>query len=80
VVQAENEGVDIPLAINWTGGPKDVQRRTGERKSASSVVFAVKGSIMAESDLKGGLNAAAMNYDLEMFLNAGPVSFCRECS
>jgi len=52
-LQAENEGVVLPLAINWIGGPKDVQKKKVEGKKASSVVFAVKGSKMAEKVLKG---------------------------
>jgi len=79
-LQAENEGVVLPLAINWIGGPKDVQRKKAEGKKASSVVFAVKGSKMAEKVLKGGLRAAGINYDVEKFVNAGPDSFCGVCS
>jgi len=59
-LQAENEGVVLPLAINWIGGPKDVQKKKAEGKKASSVVFAVKGSKMAEKVLKGGLRAAGV--------------------
>jgi len=75
-LQAENEGVVLPLAINWIGGPKDVQKKKAEGKKASSVVFAVKGSKMAEKVLKGGLRAAGVKYDVEKFVNAGPDSFC----
>jgi len=79
-LQAENEGVVLPLAINWIGGPKDVQKKKAEGKIASSVVFAVKGSKMAEKVLKGGLRAAGVKYDVEKFVNAGPDSFCGVCS
>jgi len=79
-LQAENEGVVLPLAINWIGGPKDVQKKKAEGKKASSVVFAVKGSKMAEKVLKGGLRAAGTKYDVETFVNAGPDSFCGVCS
>jgi len=79
-LQAENEGVVLPLAINWIGGPKDVKQKKAEGKKASSVVFAVKGSKMAEKVLKGGLRAAGMKYDVEKFVNAGPDSFCGVCS
>jgi len=79
-LQAENEGVVLPLAINWIGGPKDVQKKKAEGKKASSVVFAVKGSKMAEKVLKGGLRAAGVKYDVEKFVNAGPDSFCGTCS
>jgi len=79
-LQAENEGVVLPLAINWIGGPKDVQKKKAEGKKASSVVFAVKGSKMAEKVLKGGLRAAGVKYDVEKFVNAGPDSFCGVCS
>ena len=46
-LQAENEGVVLPLAINWIGGVKDVQKKKAEGKIASSVVFVVKRSKMA---------------------------------
>jgi len=79
-LQAENEGVVLPLAINWIGGPKDVQKKKAEGKKASMVVFAVKGSKMAQKVLKGGLRAAGVKYDVEKFMNAGPDSFCGVCS
>jgi len=79
-LQAENEGVVLPLAISWIGGPKDVQKKKTEGKKASSVVFAVKGSKMAEKVLKGGLRAAGVKYDVERFMTAGPDSFCGVCS
>jgi len=79
-LQAENEGVVLPLAISWIGGPKDVQKKKVEGKKASSVVFAVKGSKMAEKVLKGGLRAAGVKYDVEKFMAAGPDFFCGICS
>jgi len=79
-LQAENEGVVLPLAINWIGGPKDVQKKKSEGKKASSVVFVVKGSKMAKKVLKGGLRAAGVQYDVEKFMNAGPDSFWGVCS
>ena len=79
-LQAENQGVVLPLAINWIGGPKDVQKKKAEGKKAFSVVFAVKGSKMAEKLFKGELRAAGVKYDVEKFMNAGPDSFCSVCS
>jgi len=75
-LQAENEAVGLPLAINWIGGPKDVQKKKAEGKKTYSVVFAVMGSKMAEKVLKGGFRAAGMKYDVEQFVNGGPDSFC----
>jgi len=79
-LQAENKGVVLPLAINWIGGPKYVQKKKGNGKKASSVVFAVKGSKMAEKVLKRGLRAAGVKYDVERYMNAGPDCFCGVCS
>jgi len=79
-LQAENEGVVLPLAINWIGGPKDVQKKKAEGQKASLVGFAVKGSKMAEKVLKGGLRAAGVKYNVERFVNARPDSFCGVCS
>jgi len=79
-LQGENEGVVLPLAIICIGGPKDVHRKIVEGKTASTVVFAVKGSKMAQKVLKGGLRAAGAKYDAEKFINAGPDFFCGTCS
>jgi len=79
-LQAENEGVVLPLAINWIGGPKEVQKKKAEGKKASMVVFAVKGSNMVKKVLKGGLRVAGVKYDVEKSMNAGPDSFCGTCS
>jgi len=78
--QAANEGVVLLLAISWIGGPKDVQKMKADGKKAWTVVFAVKGSTMAEKVLKGGLRAAGVKYDVEKFATAGPDSFCGVCS
>jgi len=79
-LQAENKGVVLPLTISWIGGPKDVQKKKRDGKKASSVVFAVKGSKMAEKVLKGGLRVAGVKYDVERFMTAGPDSFCAVCT
>ena len=79
-LQAENEGVVLPLPINWIGGLKDVQKKKGGGKKAVSVVFAVKESKMAEKVLKGGLRAAGVKYNVEKFMQAGPDSFFGVCS
>jgi hypothetical protein len=76
---AGNEGVVLPLALSWIGGPNDVQKKKGEGKIASSVVFAVKSSKMAEKVWKGGLRAAGVKYDVEKFMTAGLDSFCGMC-
>jgi len=78
--QAGNEGVILPLIINWIGGPNDVQTKKAEGKMASSVVFVVKGSRVAEKVLKGGLRAVGVKYNVEKFVNGGPDSFCAVCS
>jgi len=79
-LQAQNERGVLPLTINCIGGPKDVQKKKVEGKKASLVVFAVKGSKMAEKVLKGGLRVEGVKYDVEKFVSAGPDSFCGVCS
>jgi len=79
-LHAGNEGVVLPLAISWIGGPKDVQKKKMEGKKASSVVFAVKGSKMAKKVLKGGLRVAGVKYNVERFMTARQDSFCGVCS
>jgi len=79
-LQAENQGVVIPLAMNWIGRPKYVQKKKKEGNKASSVVFSVNGSQMAERVSKRGLRAAGVQYNAERIVNAGPDSFCAVCS
>jgi len=79
-LQAENEGVVLPLVINWIGGPKDVQKEKGDGKEASSVGFAVTGSKAAEKVLRAGLRAAGVKYDEEKCVNTGLDSCCGVCS
>jgi hypothetical protein len=79
-LQAENEGVGLPLAISWIGGLNDVQKKKADGNKASLVVFAVKGSKMAKKVLKGCLRAAGVKYDVKKFMTAGPDSFCGVCS
>jgi len=75
-LEAENEGVVLPLTINWIGGPKDVQKKKADEMKASIVVFAVNSSKMAENVFKGGFRAAGIKYHVEKFINARPDSFC----
>ena len=79
-LQVENEGVVLPRAISWIGGPKAVQKEKGEGEKASTVMFAVKGSKMAEKVLKEGLRAAGVKYNVGKFMTAGLDSFCGVCS
>lgn len=44
--QAKNEVVDILLAINWVGRPKDAKKKKAEGPKPSLLVFAFKGSQM----------------------------------
>jgi len=74
-LQAEKEGVVLPFAINWIGGPNDVHKKKKDGKKALTVGFAVKGSKMAENVLKEGWSAAGVKYNVEKFVNAGPDSF-----
>ena len=78
--QAENKGVVIRLAINWIGGLKDVRKKIGKGKTASSVVFAVNGIQMARKVSKRGLRAEGVKDHVERFVNASPDSFCGVCS
>lgn len=70
----------LPLAMNWIRGPKDGHEEKVQGKKASSVVFAVKGTKLAETVSKGGWRAAGVQYNVEKFVNPGPDSFSGVCS
>ena len=70
----------LPLAISWLRGAKDVQKKKSDKKKASWVEFAVKGSKMATKVLKGQLRVAGVRYQVERFMTAEPNPFCGVCS
>lgn len=53
-IQAKSDEVEVPLAINWIGGPKNVQKNQWEGKKASSVMFAINGRKKAKRFLTAG--------------------------
>ena len=55
-IEAEKEGVRVPLAVRWLGRPSEVKARfKGGAIVASSVTFAVKGEDVFGRLLKSGL-------------------------
>jgi hypothetical protein len=79
-IQAENEGVVVPMAINWLGRTADIKekRKSGE-KQATSVVFSIKGKKIAQRCLEKGLRAAGVWHEVERYIHAGPDTFCESC-
>jgi len=78
--EAETEGIAIPTQVRWLANPRTIRerRQTGEI-AASSVVFVVKGSRLAQSLIKKGIKAAGVQYRVEAFTNAAPDSRCELC-
>jgi len=75
--EAENEGIAIPTQVRWLANPRTIRESKQNREiAASSVVFVVKGSRMAQRMIKKGIKAAGVWYRVEAFRNAGPDSRC----
>jgi hypothetical protein len=80
-IQAENEGVVVPMAINWLARPTDIkQKKTSEEKQATSVVFSIKRKKIAQRCLEKRLWAAGMWHEVERYIHARPDTFCESCS
>jgi hypothetical protein len=78
--EAENEGIAIPTQVRWLAIPRTIrERRQNGEIAASSVVFVVKGSRLAQSLIKKGIKAAGVWYRVEALTNAGPDSRCELC-
>jgi len=78
--EVENEGVVIPIQIRWLANPCTIrERRQKGEIAASSVVFVVKRSKMAQSLVKKGIKVAGAWYRVETYTNMGPDSRCELC-
>jgi hypothetical protein len=78
--EAENEGVAIPTQVRWLANPHTIrERRQNGEITASSVVFVVKGSKVAQNVMKKGIKAAGVWHRVEAFTSAGPDSRCELC-
>jgi len=73
--QAENQGIVIPTQVRWLAYPRTIrERRQNAEIAASSVVFVIKGSKMAQSLVREGIKAAGVWYLVETYTNEGPDS------
>ena len=78
--EVENEGIVIPTQVRWLANPRTIrERRQNGEIAASSVVFVMKGSRVAQSLLKKGIKAAGVWYRVETYTNEGPDSRCELC-
>jgi len=61
--EAEIEGIAIPTEVRWLANPRTIRamKQNGEI-AASSVVFVVTGSGLAQSLIKKGIKAAGLWY------------------
>jgi outer membrane biosynthesis protein TonB len=61
--ETENEGIVIPTQVRWLANPRTIRERRQNREiAASSVVFVVTGSKVAQSLVKKGIKAAGVWY------------------
>jgi hypothetical protein len=78
--EVENKGIAIPTVVQWMANPPtNRERRQNREITALSVVFVVKGSMLAKSLIKKGIKAAGVWYRVEAFTNGGPDSRCQLC-
>jgi len=78
--EAENKGVAIPTQVQWLANPRTMkERRQNGEITASSVVFVVKGSRVAQNSMKNVIKAAGVWHRVEAFTSAGPDSRCELC-
>jgi hypothetical protein len=79
-IEAENEVIAIPTQVRWLANPRPMsKRRQNGEIAASSVVIVVKGSRMAQSWIKKGINAVGVWYRVKEFTDAGPDSRFELC-
>jgi hypothetical protein len=63
--EAENEGIVIPTQVWWLVNPQTIrERRQNGEIAASSVVFVIKGSQVAQSVVKKGINISKLYFGL----------------
>jgi hypothetical protein len=75
--EAENEVIVNPTHVQWLAHPCTIRvgRQNGEN-SASSVVFVVMGSKVAQNLFKKGIEAAGVWYRVKAYTNLGPDIRC----
>ena len=80
-IEAENDGVEIPMQIRWLGRVPDIKERAvADGIRGSSVTFVVRSQLMADKIIKNGVRAAGRHYQVETFVEVRPDSICSSCS
>ncbi|KAA8914762.1 hypothetical protein FN846DRAFT_998399, partial [Sphaerosporella brunnea] len=81
LIEAENLGVSVPMAVRWLGSPTKIKERyqKGEIKS-SSIVFSVKRKATANRLILQGVRAAGILFQVECCIPGGPDSIRSICS
>jgi len=74
-IQVENERVAIPAQVRWLSNPLIIRER-GQRGviTASSVVFILRGKMVAETLVNKGITAAGVQYKVEPYTKADPTA------
>lgn len=73
---AENEGVTIPVLVRWLSNPQTIRESTQRREIMTlSVVFVVRGKVVAQRIANKGVTAAGVRYKVEQYMNLGPIAF-----
>ena len=80
-LEAENEGLEIPMQIRWLGRVPVIRERAAtDGIRGSSVTFVVRGQPMADRFIRSGARAAGKHYQVEAFVEARPDTICGICS
>jgi hypothetical protein len=70
----------IPTQVRWRANPRTIrERRQNGEIAASSVVFVVNGSKVAQCVGKKGIKVAGVWYRVETYTKEGPDSSCELC-
>jgi hypothetical protein len=79
-IEAENEGIRVPLASRWLGSPRAVieRRARGEIKE-SSVVITIKGEEAARRLLKKGVTIVGRSHEVTSYEEERADSQCGTC-
>jgi hypothetical protein len=78
--EVENEGTVIPTNVRWLANTRtNRQRRQNGEIAASSVVFVVNGSMVAQRVVKKGMKAADIWYRVKMHTTKPPHTRCELC-
>lgn len=80
-LEAENDGMKIPLAVRWLARTEIIyQRWSNKQIDSSSVTFAVKGEGFVEKMIRDGVRVCGRWMRVTQYVQVGPGALCTACS